>query len=194
MCVCVCVCVSSVCLLNSLYPETKRLQRRLERFNDKIGKNIVHFLFNEIYFKKKKYILRYIYIYIYIYIFIHMYVIHIYIYIYIYWIVLEIGSRSPYNCCFVGFEDLFHIVRSIPVQFSSSFFPVRFVSVHVAHPYCRINTIAKTIQKRRTKHMGHCWRSKEELLRNVLLLTLAHGRASVGRPTKTYLKLLCNDT
>ena len=44
------------------------------------------------------------------------------------------------------------------------------------------------------KHMGHCWRSKDELISDVLLWTLTYGRASVGRPARTYLHQLCADT
>ena len=56
--------------------------------------------------------------------------------------VLEIGSRWPYTCCFIGYciQDLFNIARSILVQFLSSFFSIRLVSVHVVHPYSRIDT------------------------------------------------------
>ena len=42
--------------------------------------------------------------------------------------------------------------------------------------------ITKTIQVRRTRHAGHCWRSMDELIRDVLLWTLTHGRAKAGRP------------
>ena len=43
--------------------------------------------------------------------------------VYLIWIVLEIGGRQPYRCCFVGccFQDLFNMARSILVQFPSSF-------------------------------------------------------------------------
>ena len=59
------------------------------------------------------------------------------------WMVLEIGSRLPYNCCFMGchFQDLFNIVCSILVQPLSSFFSICFVIVHVVHPCSSINTI-----------------------------------------------------
>ena len=58
------------------------------------------------------------------------------------WMVLEMGGRRPYNCCFVGcyFQDLFRMTHSILVQFLSSFFSIRLVSIHVVHPYSRINT------------------------------------------------------
>ena len=35
--------------------------------------------------------------------------------------------------------------------------------------------ITKTIQVRRARHAGHCWRSRDELIRDVLLLTPTHG-------------------
>ena len=60
------------------------------------------------------------------------------------WMVLEMRGRWPYSRCFVGcfFLDLFNIARSILVQFLFSFFSVRLVSIHVVHPYNRIDTIA----------------------------------------------------
>ena len=54
--------------------------------------------------------------------------------------------------------------------------------------------ISKTIQIRWTGHIGHCWRSEDELISDVLPWTSSHGRSSVGRPTKTYLQQLCMDT
>ena len=55
---------------------------------------------------------------------------------------LDIGDRWPYNCCFMRccFQDLFNIAHGILVQFLSSFFSIRFVSIHVVHPYSRIDT------------------------------------------------------
>ena len=53
---------------------------------------------------------------------------------------------------------------------------------------------SKTIQVRRTRHAGHCWRSKDELISDVLLWTPTHGCASVGRPARTYIQQLCEDT
>ena len=51
--------------------------------------------------------------------------------------VLEIGGRWSYSCCFVGccFQDLFNRDNSILVQFSSSFFFICFVSIHAMNPY-----------------------------------------------------------
>ena len=54
--------------------------------------------------------------------------------------------------------------------------------------------ITKTIQVWRTRHAGHCWRSRDELIRDVLLWTPTHGRAKAGRPARTYIQQLCEDT
>ena len=51
----------------------------------------------------------------------------------------------------------------------------------------------KTIQIRRTRHAGHCWRSREELINDVLLWTPSHGRAKAGRPARTHIQELCED-
>ena len=37
------------------------------------------------------------------------------------------------------------------------------------------------------KTCGTCWRSKEELISDVLLWTPSHRHASVGQPGRTYL-------
>ena len=54
--------------------------------------------------------------------------------------------------------------------------------------------ITKTIQARRTRHAGHCWRSKDEFISDILLWTSAYGQAKVGRPARTYIQQLCEDT
>ena len=45
-----------------------------------------------------------------------------------------------------------------------------------------------------TKHAGHCWKSRDELIRDVLLWTPTHGRAKAGRPARTYIQQQCEDT
>ena len=53
--------------------------------------------------------------------------------------------------------------------------------------YSHLPPITKTIQARRTRHAGHCWRSKDELIKDVLLWTPAYGQAKAGRPAQTYI-------
>ena len=60
--------------------------------------------------------------------------------------------------------------------------------------YGHLPPITKTIQVRRTKHAGHCWRSRDELISDVLLWTPTHGRAKARRPARTYIQQLCEDT
>ena len=59
--------------------------------------------------------------------------------------------------------------------------------------YSHLPPIVKTIQARRTRHAGHCWRSKDELISDVFLWTPAYGRAKAGRPARTYIQQLCED-
>ena len=62
------------------------------------------------------------------------------------------------------------------------------------HLYGHLPPITKTIQVRWTRHAGHCWRSRDELISDVLLWTPTHGRAKTGRPAGTYIQQLCEDT
>ena len=39
-----------------------------------------------------------------------------------------------------------------------------------------------------------CWRSKDELISDVLLWTPAYGQAKAGWPARTYIQQLCEDT
>ena len=60
--------------------------------------------------------------------------------------------------------------------------------------YGHLPPITKTIQVRRARHAGHCWRSRDELISDVLLWTPTHGRSKAGRPARTYIQQLCEDT
>ena len=60
--------------------------------------------------------------------------------------------------------------------------------------YGHLPPITKTIKIRRTRHAGHCWRSSDELISNVLLWTPSNDRAKAGRPARTYMQQLCLDT
>ena len=60
--------------------------------------------------------------------------------------------------------------------------------------YGYLPPITKTIKIRRTRHAGHCWRSRDELISYVFLLTHSHGQAKAGRLARTYIQQLCTDT
>ena len=60
--------------------------------------------------------------------------------------------------------------------------------------YGHLPPIMKTIQvRRRARHAGHCWRSKDELMSDILLWIPAYGQAKAGWPAQTYIQQLCQD-
>ena len=58
--------------------------------------------------------------------------------------------------------------------------------------YGHLPPITKTIKVRRTRHAGHCWWSRDELIRDILLRAPSHGRAKAGRSAKTYIQQVWN--
>ena len=62
------------------------------------------------------------------------------------------------------------------------------------HLYGHLPPITKTIKAKRTRHPGHCWRRRDELIIDVLLWTPTHSQARAGRPARTFIKQLCEDT
>ena len=60
--------------------------------------------------------------------------------------------------------------------------------------YSHLPSITKTIQVWRTRHEGHCWRSRDELISDVVLRTPLQGRAKAGWQARTFIQQLCADT
>ena len=60
--------------------------------------------------------------------------------------------------------------------------------------YGHLPPITKTIEVRWTRHAGQCWRRSDELISDFLRWTPSHGRAKAGRPARTYIQQLCEDT
>ena len=58
------------------------------------------------------------------------------------------------------------------------------------HLYGHLTLITKTIKVWRTRHAGPWWRSRDELISDVLRWTTSHGRAKAGWPARTYIQLL----
>ena len=52
--------------------------------------------------------------------------------------------------------------------------------------YGHLLSITKTIQARRTRHAGHCRRSRDELKSDVVLWTPTYSRAQAGRSARTF--------
>ena len=59
--------------------------------------------------------------------------------------------------------------------------------------YGYLPSITKTIKVIRIRHEGDCWRSRDELKRDVLIWTPSYSRAKEGRLTRTYIQKLCDD-
>ena len=60
--------------------------------------------------------------------------------------------------------------------------------------YGHLPPFFETVPVRRTRLAEHCKRSKNEPLSDVLPWTPTHGRASIDRPARTYVKQLCAET
>ena len=60
--------------------------------------------------------------------------------------------------------------------------------------YSHLLPITKTIQVRRTRHEGYCWRSRDELISDVLSWTPSHGWAKAEQPARAYIQQLCANT
>ena len=59
--------------------------------------------------------------------------------------------------------------------------------------YGHLPPITKTIPVRRTRHAGHCWKSRDKIISDVLLWTPTYGQTKAGRPAWTYIQQLCED-
>ena len=80
----------------------------------------------------------------------------------------KLCSSLVYDRCHVGYKAIFRVFR--------------------------IKWTNKQYFVRRTRCAGHCWRSKDELISDVLLWTPAYGQAKSGWPARTYIQQLCEDT
>ena len=60
--------------------------------------------------------------------------------------------------------------------------------------YKDLPRVSEKIRERRLKFAGHCSRSKDQVVADLVLWKPSQGKRSKGRPIKTYLDLLCEDT
>ena len=104
------------------------------------------------------------------------------------------------RCYFLSFLWLWHIAKSmghqVRIELVSNGLRAILNKSWRQHPtrhqlYGHLPPITKTIQVRRTRHAGHSWRSKDELISDVLLWTPSYAKA--GRPAWTYMQQLCED-
>ena len=59
--------------------------------------------------------------------------------------------------------------------------------------YGHLPPITKTIKVRRNRHAGQCWRSRDELISDVLQWTPSHSQAKAIWPAWTYIQQLYED-
>ena len=64
----------------------------------------------------------------------------------------------------------------------------------MVHLHGHLPPISHNFQVRWTRHAGHCWRSKDKFLNDILLWTPTYGFARFGQPAKTYIHQLCANT
>ena len=57
--------------------------------------------------------------------------------------------------------------------------------------YGHLPPITKSIQVRRTRNVGHCWRSKDKLISDILLRTPSHGQAKAEQSARIHIQQLC---
>ena len=60
--------------------------------------------------------------------------------------------------------------------------------------YGEIPKITTAIAAQRVRFSGHCWQSKDELARQVLLWEAKHGKIARGKPRRTFIDQLVDDT
>ena len=60
--------------------------------------------------------------------------------------------------------------------------------------YSHLPPIMKTIQVRWTRHAGHCWRSKDELISDIPQWTSSHEPGKARWPARTSIQQYCADT
>ena len=60
--------------------------------------------------------------------------------------------------------------------------------------YGHLPPIMKTIQVRRTRHVRHCWRNRDELISDILLWDPSYERGKAGQQAITYVQQFCADT
>ena len=107
--------------------------------------------------------------------------------------------KSSYLYCVVYYNTILAVVVSILLYGCTTWTPTKQLKKKLDDNYTRIllailnkswrqhptrhqlyghlPPVTKTIQVRWTRHAGHCWRSKDELISDVLLWTPAYGQA-----------------
>ena len=84
--------------------------------------------------------------------------------------------------------------RQLHKNAASNFEQVLETTHHKAAAIRPHTTHHENYKVRQTRHAGHCWKSSDELISDVLIWTPSHGRAKAEWPALTYIHQLCEDT
>ena len=124
---------------------------------------------------------------------------------------LSVFMLSPLQLVVAINLSLFFLKSDLTDKMKRSFFKAVVVSILLYG--CTTRTLTKRLEKKldanytwmlrailnkswrqhpTTRHAGHYWRSRDELIGDVHLWTPTYGRA--GRPARTYIQQLCEDT
>ena len=95
------------------------------------------------------------------------------------------------NTDLVSFFSSWSTARSIFLQAPFTYSAFSFL---LCSHYGSLISFSKIIKVRRTGNAGHCWKSKDDLISDVLLWTPPHERAKTWRSARTYIQKLCTDT
>ena len=103
-----------------------------------------------------------------------------------------------YVCSLVVFYSVSNLFRSFNAKLNCKKLDARMLWAILnkswrQHPtkqkvYGHLPPIKKTIKIRRTRHAGQWWKSRDELIIDVLLWTPSHGRAKAEHPAWTYIQ------
>ena len=117
-------------------------------------------------------------------------------YIFSFYLNFILNFQSPSNLSFISFPiGISSKVNTITwVEFELAYFKDAVQDNNHSATYGHLPPITKTIQVRQARHTRHCWRSKDEPIGDVLLWTPGYGQAKAGRPARTYIQQLCEDT
>ena len=56
------------------------------------------------------------------------------------------------------------------------------------------NYTTTCLPSRKLSSAGHCWMNRDEFISDILQWTPTYGRAKAGRPARTYIQQVCEDT
>ena len=133
---------------------------------------------------------------------VYLFIDYIYIYISHFKLINHIFENEITHKLWLGMHHIDKITKHIEKRLDGNYTRMVHAVLNRSwkqHPtyqklYGHLLFISLTIQVRWTKHAGHCWRSKDQLMSGILLWTPTHRCVRVGWPAKTCIHQYCVDT